>query len=172
MKFSRGFIRFVVSVLAVLVLGMTMSVYGQEMPDETDPEKFQDLPTRYFKEIKNHRKGHSGAHFGLACFDCNGAFSRMYEVSEMGEVLSDTMLVWTQHYSEGDSILYEEAQRADMIISCYPNHIQNKSFVNKHVYPEHDNIVYLEFFNNNMVMVTASDSSYYKYRMKQLEAEN
>jgi hypothetical protein len=117
---------------------------------------------RHFIEITDFTEGLSGAHFGLACFDCPGAFSLMYEIDQKGAVLSDTMLVWTQHYSETDTIYADQAARADMVISCYPNHIEDEKVLNKHVFPEHDDIVVVSFHENNRVTVFPSDSLSFK----------
>jgi hypothetical protein len=52
----------------------------------------------------------------------------------------------------------EKALMADMVITCYPNHISSDQILQRHVFPRHDDIVVLTFKDNNRVTVTATDS--------------
>ena len=135
--------------------------FQQESKVITNQEFVYTIPVRYFEEITTDSL--KGARHALSCLFCRGAFSKMYEVDKDGNVLSDTMLVWTQHFEEGGVIYYNQALKADMIITCFPNKIGVKELTNKHIFPNHDNLVVLNFdFKGGVEVFAAPDSIFFE----------
>lgn len=113
-----------------------------------------DYNQRYFYELTEGR-----SHYALACFDCDGAYSQFIELDENGvPITGDTLTVWTQHFSKEMGHLDSNALFADMIVSCYPNHVSN-GLRSRHIFPSHDDLLRVDWAPGPFVIVTEVDST-------------
>jgi hypothetical protein len=106
---------------------------------------------RYFKEPNGKQTWNA-----LNCLSCEGAYANLIEVNENKKpITGDTISVWVQHFKErGVSKIQREATSADLIVSCYPNRINDPNLTEKHVFPDHDGIVCVTWMKNGYVIVT------------------
>lgn len=136
-------------VIAIMLIPYNSIIAAQETQDEL----LSDYPTRYFVEIKDN-PDHGGAFFGLACRDCKGSYSLMYETDSEGTVIGDTLLVWTQHHGEGMPIHMENAMKADMIVACYPSNMPEEAVL-RSPFPTHDDVVLVLHEPNSAIILVA-----------------
>ncbi|MBX2821249.1 MAG: hypothetical protein KTR29_16260 [Rhodothermaceae bacterium] len=80
-----------------------------------------------------------------------GAFE-MIQVNKKLEAVGDTMRVWMEHFSPGAYLNEGEAQVADLLIMCYPDHLPEWA-VGKHVFPWHEGEIHLYTVSDNVIVV-------------------
>lgn len=115
----------------------------------------QQITQKYYKELDT---GHS--YYALNCFECDGAFTRLVRYNHYSLPMNanpDTLIAWIQHYGEEGQTISENAYRADLIITCDPHELEDPRLKEKHVFPNHNNVVLLTWFKGNRLVVTATD---------------
>lgn len=107
---------------------------------------------RLFREVQP--AVYPGAYHALSRISRNGGFTLLVEEDEAGRVISDTLLAWVQHFGEGQHIA-PQARHADLLVTCYPQQIQDRSLRNKHVLPHAEERVWLYFLEGRRLVISA-----------------
>ena len=139
--------------LSMLVLGIVLPARAQVAvnltADAAPAEVAETSQVRYFQEV--HEPSFPGAYHALSRLSYNGDYILLVETDAARTPISDTLLVWIQHHGP-DQPLAQQAQWADLIISCYPDLLTGVAR-DRHVLPEALGKIWLYFIEERYLII-------------------